>query len=157
VTGLRAITSFTGPYRFLSNFYPRLLTIDSVHYATAEHAFQAAKAVFPEDRTRIIQASTPGIAKRIGKSIQLRHGWEDVKIDVLKNILRAKFVKYAPMSTMINPLAKQLIDTYPADLVEGNTWHDNEWGNCTCPRCSNKAGQNLLGRLLMKVRLEIRG
>lgn len=30
------------------------------------------------------------------------------------------------------------------------------WGNCDCPRCSNKVGQNLLGKTLMKVREELR-
>lgn len=38
-----------------------------------------------------------------------------------------------------------------AELVEGNTWHDTFWGVC------NGKGQNHLGRILMRVRAELRG
>ena len=41
-----------------------------------------------------------------------------------------------------------------AVLVEGNTWHDNYWGCCTCSRCAGRRGRNNLGRLLMKLRAE---
>lgn len=37
------------------------------------------------------------------------------------------------------------------DIVENNTWHDNFWGVCTCPRCSER-GANVLGIILSKAR-----
>ena len=46
-----------------------------------------------------------------------------------------------------NPdIAKKVIETYPAELVEGNVWNDMTWGVC------NGKGENLLGKILMDVR-----
>jgi predicted NAD-dependent protein-ADP-ribosyltransferase YbiA (DUF1768 family) len=49
-----------------------------------------------------------------------------------------------------------LLDTGDEELVEGTTWHDNIWGNCSCPKCKNIPGQNRLGKLLMQIREEIK-
>lgn len=49
-------------------------------------------------------------------------------------------------------LAIQLQVTGDQELVEGNHWHDNIWGNCVCDRCVNIVGQNWLGQILMQVR-----
>lgn len=56
-----------------------------------------------------------------------------------------------------NPeIAEKLIATYPETLVEGNHWHDNTWGDCSCARCRDIPGKNLLGQILMTVRDELR-
>jgi len=41
----------------------------------------------------------------------------------------------------------QLVNTFPHDLVEGNTWHDYFYGVC------NGQGTNWLGRILMAERM----
>lgn len=46
-------------------------------------------------------------------------------------------------------LRQKLLDTGNARLIEGNTWGDMTWGMV------NGKGQNLLGKILEKVRLEI--
>jgi hypothetical protein len=54
-------------------------------------------------------------------------------------------------------LAHKLLETGDAVLIEGNYWHDNEWGDCRCKdrlECQAE-GQNLLGLELMRVRGEI--
>ena len=52
-----------------------------------------------------------------------------------------------------NPeLLQKLIDTGDEELVEGNTWHDNFWGNCTCEKCRDIPGENHLGKILMDIR-----
>ena len=43
----------------------------------------------------------------------------------MADILTAKFT-YNP------ELADKLVATTGRLLVEGNTWHDQTWGNCTC-------------------------
>jgi predicted NAD-dependent protein-ADP-ribosyltransferase YbiA (DUF1768 family) len=53
-------------------------------------------------------------------------------------------------------LAELLLATGEATLVEGNTWHDNDWGACTCEGCQAEPKHNLLGQLLMQVRSELR-
>ena len=61
--------------------------------------------------------------------------------------LRQKYAK--------DPLRQMLLDTGDAILIEGNFWHDNFFGSCTCPKCGNK-GQNNLGKLLMQIRDEMK-
>ena len=53
-------------------------------------------------------------------------------------------------------LADLLLETGDEYLEEGTTWHDNEWGNCSCPKCKNIEGKNILGQLLMKVRDDVK-
>ncbi len=65
----------------------------------------------------------------------------------MRKIVREKFIQ--------NPnLKKALISTGKATLVEGNYWHDNTWGNCTCEKCKNIPGKNYLGTILEDIRTE---
>jgi ribA/ribD-fused uncharacterized protein len=138
-----AISSFSGPHRFLSNFTPcSIVGEDGLAYKSVEHAYQAAKAINAADREKIRQAPTAGEAKRLGRQVECRSDWEAVKVGVMERLLRFKFS---------NPHFKALLlDTGERRLVEGNTWGDTVWGVC------GGKGQNKLGELLMKVRREIR-
>lgn len=135
------IDSFSGKYRFLSNFWPCEIEYEGIKYPSTEHAFQAAKTLDIEERKRIAQLDTPGKAKRAGKSVELRSDWESIKIGVMREILQLKFAD--------KKLAQQLLDTGDEELVEGNTWGDKFWGVC------DGEGQNYLGLLLMDVRTEL--
>lgn len=77
------ITSFDGEYRFLSNFYESIITYNEKTYTTVEHAYQASKAVNESDADRIRIASTPGLAKRIGREIEIRANWIDVRYPIM--------------------------------------------------------------------------
>jgi ribA/ribD-fused uncharacterized protein len=141
------ITQFSGMFHFLSNFSPANVKLDGKEYRTTEHAFQAAKTFDEKEREKISKAKTPGEAKRMGRKVKLRPDWNSVRIGVMEDLLRQKFSR---------PHHKKwLLDTGSKALVEGNTWHDNFWGNCTCSRCENKNGQNNLGMLLMKIRTDM--
>ena len=142
------IDKFENEYAFLSNFYPSPVQENGVTYPTIEHYFQAQKTTVPFERAAIVNAATPGQAKREGRRITLRKDWERVKDDVMLQGLRLKFA--------LPELAEKLIATGDAELIEGTTWHDNIWGNCSCPQCEDIPGQNKLGKLLMKVREEIK-
>jgi ribA/ribD-fused uncharacterized protein len=137
-----SIKSFTGQFAWLSNFYTSVILIDELTYPTVEHAFQAAKTLNLIEREAIRDARSPGVAKRMGRHVQLRTNWETIKFDVMKNCLRAKF--------SVEPLRQLLLDTDNAHLEEGNTWGDTCWGTV------NGHGANYLGRLLMEVRTELR-
>lgn len=140
---METIDSFTGEYRFLSNFYPCLIRYGGLLYPSVEHAYQAAKTDDVAARHDIRISATAGTAKRLGQRVQLRSGWETQKIVVMRELLREKFRGVE--------LAGKLIATGTACLVEGNTWNDHFWGVC------GMRGQNWLGRLLMEVRIEISG
>jgi len=88
---LNVIDLFTGRYAFLSNFYPSKIRLDGVVYPTAEHAFQAYKTDDLAQRMLIRQASTPKLAKRLGRQAPLRPDWERGKVEVMRQVLREKF------------------------------------------------------------------
>ena len=140
------IDFFDGEYAFLSNFYNASCIFEEKLYPTVEHAFQAAKSLDHAERDWIAAAGSPGLAKRLGRRINLRPDWEKVKFDVMEECLRSKFA---------DPVLKQkLLATGDEELVEGNYWHDNTWGNCSCERCKDVVGRNMLGNILMKLRTE---
>lgn len=142
------IKEFSGIHEFLSNFWHSPFIYEGIEYPTNEHFFQAMKTLDPTERMWIASAETPGIAKRRGRSCTLRSDWEQVKEEVMLTGLRIKF-NQPTLRTM-------LLMTGDQELVEGNWWHDNTWGNCSCERCKNIQGRNLLGELLMQVRNEIK-
>jgi ribA/ribD-fused uncharacterized protein len=156
------IPSFDGIHRFLSNFFPAKLTVtfdgldtttkaakyNTAKCANAEQAYQYAKAVFAHNyttATEILAAATPTDAKRLGRTkmgLDMA-AWDAKKDEVMLAIVRAKFAQ--------NPdLARKLLDTQDAYLEEGNTWGDTYWGTC------QGKGKNMLGKILMQVREEIR-
>lgn len=142
------INCFDGEFAFLSNFHPSMITDGNEWFPTVEHYFQAAKTETMEDYMKIAAALTPGQAKRLGRNVKLRSDWEEVKDQVMLEALRKKFA--------IPKLSEKLLATGDEELVEGNHWHDNTWGNCTCDQCKNIPGQNKLGKMLMQVREEIK-
>nr|WP_280519887.1 NADAR family protein [Rhizobium cremeum] len=136
---MAAIDEFRGDYRFLSNFYLSPFPWEGFTVASVEHAYQAAKAEDLAERKKIVFAKSPGLAKKLGNRVMLRADWDEVKIGVTRELLALKF---APRSS----LAKRLLATGNAHLVEGNHWGDQFWGVC------DGVGENHLGRLLVERR-----
>lgn len=137
------IDRFSGEFEFLSNFYPSPLNFRGGEYFSAEHAYQAAKAESVELRERIRLCGSPDEAKILGSAIPVRPGWTESRLEVMAEILAAKF---SPPS----PLAQPLLATGSRLLVEGNDWGDSFWGTV------EGRGENHLGRLLMEIRTVIR-
>ena len=73
----------------------------------------------------------------------LRADWEEVKVDVMYKAINAKF-------TQNEDLKKRLLATKDMELLEDSKW-DKFWG-------INKKdeGKNMLGKLLVKLRTELR-
>ena len=145
---MKTIGVFDGQYAFLSNFFERSIVFEGLTVKTNEHAFQMMKTNNLGERKMIAFAGTPGKSKRAGRNCTLRPDWEKVKSQVMLNVVRAKFMQHPD-------LAAKLIATGDAMLIEGNVWHDNTWGNCSCERCKGIQGKNLLGQILMQVRNEL--
>lgn len=136
------IDKFNGPYRFLSNFWPCNVTLDGVKYTSTEHAYQAAKTVNPAEREMVRIQSTSGKAKKAGKRVTLRADWDDVRVEIMRDLVMQKFEQ--------QPLKQLLLATENEELVEGNHWGDTFWGVC------NGIGENRLGKILMGVRQMIK-
>lgn len=142
------ISDFSKENFFLSNFYNAYLDYEGVVFCSTEAAFQAAKTLDIEERKKIARMS-PSESKKAGRKVALRSDWESVKDKVMYDVCVAKF-------TMNESLKERLLATGDEELVEGNEWHDNYWGNCTCDNCKDIPGRNQLGKTLMKVRADIR-
>lgn len=140
------IDSFTGDNRFLSNFYECYVSFEGLTYRSVEHAYVAAKTTDPILRLGIQGIDTAGKVKQFGRTIEIRHDWDNVKLAVMETLLREKFAQ--------NYFKNLLLKTDLQELVEGNSWHDRFWGVCRCGTCNNK-GENNLGKLLMKIRTEL--
>lgn len=141
------INDFRGKYRFLSNFHLAPVEWDGVVYSSTEHAYQAAKTVNFEERKAFL-GMTCAQAKKHGRKIVLRSDWEQIKEAVMRSLVRQKFYRHSELRV-------QLLATGDEQLIEGNWWHDNVWGSCTCEKCGDR-GQNLLGKILMQVRDDLK-
>lgn len=131
---MKMITSFGGDYRFLSNFWECEVPYDGYVYASSEHAYQAAKTLDPDQAQLIREARTPGVSKRLGAKADRRPDWDDIKIQIMGDILEAKF-RHNPY------LLERLDATKGCELVEGNTWGDNFWGRVSRGHWQKSSGQ----------------
>lgn len=84
----------------------------------------------------------PREAKKWGTTIPIRQDWEDVNLDIMRELTRKKFSHPS--------FAKKLLDTGDIVIEETNYWHDTFWGVC------NGIGENWLGKILMEVREELK-
>ena len=146
---VQPITSFAGEYSFLSNFYPCVIDLDGEAYPTVEHAFQAAKTENPDQRRSIRENQSAVAAKQRGKRVTLRPDWDQVRFGIMETLVRQKFTRYAD-------LREKLLATGDSELIEGNTWRDITWGAVWNQDKGRWVGQNYLGRILMKVRAELK-
>lgn len=140
---------FRDDFMFLSNFDLVDVEHEGIIYPSVEHAYQASKTLDIEKRKLVASNNSPFFAKNFGKNLDdLREDWDSVKLSIMLSLLRKKFVKGSIYAEM-------LLATEPMKLVEGNWWHDVWWGYCICKKCEGKS-QNYLGKLLMKVRKELK-
>lgn len=97
----------------------------------------------------LINKSEPSLGKmndcieEFNGTVKLRPDWEEIKIEVMKRGLYAKFTQ--------NPdLKKSLLGTGDREIIEDSPY-DSFWG------CGPKGdGQNQLGKLLMRLRSHLR-
>ena len=116
-------------------------------FPTNENFYQAMKTKDKNKRLEFIKM-TPAEAKAEGKWIEKSHmfreDWSEVKEEVMLYGLKQKFKhKY---------LRERLLETGDLIIEEGNSWGDVFWGICS----KTGEGKNKLGKLLMKVRSEIK-
>jgi len=147
------INSFTGRWRFLSNFYPVTIEHQGIKYPSVEHYYVALKIkndqqidgryiTYIDCREMIAKMTDAAKVKQFGKILKIRKDWDDVKLDVMLWGIREKFKN--------EDLRQLLMETGEEELVEGNWWGDKFWG------VSNGEGENHLGKILMRVREELR-
>ena len=128
----------------MSNFHAAQFEWEGMEWHNSEAAYQSAKSLDVNVRRKFALMTCPVKAKRSGRNIKLRRDWDDVKVQIMTDIVWCKFDQ--------NPNLQQLLlDTGEAYLSEGNTHGDNFWGACPV---GNPKGKNMLGKVLMVVRKE---
>jgi N-glycosidase YbiA len=138
------IPEFRGPTRWLSNFHMCEIHYNGMIFQSTEHAYQAAKCINSYDALLFTDSHmTCSEAKKKGMMVLLRPDWESVKLNVMYEVNNYKFNTH-------NDLKEKLLATGDAILQEGNSWGDTFWGIC------NGKGSNHLGRILMKIRDNLR-
>lgn len=136
-------------YGCFSNFAPFTVDYDGIQYKNSEAAWQAQKTLDPAQRIQF-QSLGPSEAKKLGRRVNLRPDWEEVKYGLMVDVCYAKFSQHYDIK-------QTLLSTGDEEIIENTTgWHDNIWGNCDCPKCITKVGRNLLGKALMEVRDKLR-
>lgn len=134
------ILGFQGDYRWLSNFAPVSIVYDDVVYPSVENAYVAAKTTDIASRVQL-ETCSPATAKSIGKTLVLRSHWEQLKVPLMYRFLCQKYNS--------DPYKTLLIGTVGQYIEETNGWQDRFWGVC------DGRGQNILGKLIMKIRDEL--
>jgi len=132
-------------HREFSNFAPFAIDLDRAHWASVEHYYQAQKFSDPDIRKAIRRAEKPAIAKNLAEKHKaaIRPDWDSVKDEVMYRAVSAKFAQHAE-------LRKLLLATGEEDIAESAPT-DYYWGIGR-----EGTGQNKLGRIMERIRAELR-
>ncbi|MEM6283930.1 MAG: NADAR family protein, partial [Chloroflexota bacterium] len=142
------IARFRDDYEFLSNFYPSPIEMDGMTYPTVEHAYQAAKTDNEAVRRKIAELAHPGAAKAAGRRLARPDNWFEINLQLMEDLVRQKFTAHAD-------LRNKLLATGDAELIEGNSWSDKFFGMTWDKNKNVLSGENHLGQILMRVRVEL--
>lgn len=132
-------------YGSFSNFSPHGVELKGRWWSTTEHYFQAQKFAGTAHEEAIQHARTPRQAADMGRDRQrpLRTDWEQVKDDTMRAAVRQKFTTH-------KDIQQTLLDTGDEEIVE-HAPSDYYWGIG-----ADGSGKNMLGRILMEVRDQLR-
>lgn len=147
---------FYGPEHYvLSNFSAFRLKWRGIDFDTSEHAYHFEK--FGNDslgdssesyhyvQRLILSARSAHEAFKLAEAhrVERRTDWDQIKVDVMRRILRAKAAQH-------EYVRRKLLETGDRALIE-DSWRDDYWG-----WGPNRDGQNMLGKLWMEIRAELR-
>jgi ribA/ribD-fused uncharacterized protein len=137
----------------LSNFSSFNLLWKGHTFPTSEHAYHWAKFAGYWDATnaagsiatQVLNAPSAHEAFKLAEGYKARRkpNWDYIKVDVMQDILREKVRQH-------DYVKRKLLSTGDRELVE-NSWRDDFWG-----WGPNQDGQNMLGKLWMGIRSELR-
>lgn len=133
------------PWGEFSNFSPYPIVLDGKRWPTSEHYFQAMKFAGTPHAEEIRKARKPSLAAEMGRDRRrpLRKDWESAKDNIMHRAVLAKFTQHADLKEL-------LLATGDAEIVEHSS-NDDYWADG-----GDGTGRNQLGRILMRVRAELR-
>lgn len=151
------ILAFYGYKSFLSNHYSCKIYVDGIIFNSVEQAMMYKKAMLFEDYTiakKLKSETFPPRCKKLGRRVSnfKESIWDDAKYNIVYKCVFNKFKQN-------KKLQRQLLNTADYDIVEAS--YDNVWGvgismNDTTIKDKSNWGENLLGKILMEVRDELK-
>jgi ribA/ribD-fused uncharacterized protein len=151
IDGLRGLDTasrvrfYEHDFYVLSNFSAFRITFEGQTFDTSEAAYHYQRFTKAHDRRAVQYAYSAHDAFRYAQDNKHRQrpDWDDVKVGVMRRILVAKAWQH-------EYVRRKLLATGDRELVE-DSWRDGFWG-----WGPNRNGQNVLGKLWMEVRAELR-
>jgi ribA/ribD-fused uncharacterized protein len=135
----------------LSNFSAFNLEWRGNRFPTSEHAYHWEKfknqgAYADRIAENIHFAKSAHDAFKLAENCRQhrRPDWDAVKVDIMRNILRAKVEQH-------EYVRRKLLATGDRELIE-DSWRDDFWG-----WGPHRNGKNMLGKLWLEIRSELRG
>lgn len=145
-------------YNVFSNFYPASFVEDGVKFKSNEQYMMYHKAITFKDKETaklILESKTPHECKKLGRSVKNYNDdvWSEIRYSIVRNGAMLKF-------SQNKHLGDVLLSTGDSILAEASLY-DNIWGIGLNKLGAEKVGmsgwngQNLLGKVLMEVRLKL--
>lgn len=129
----------SGTYGPFSNFAKFGFVLDGKKWDTTEHFYQAQKLIDPDFQEEVRKAKSAKESKAIAYKYPRRADWEQIKYEVMKKCLLAKFEQNLSLKEL-------LLSTGSEEIAEDSPW-DAIWG-----LGKDGKGKNLLGKALMEIR-----
>ena len=144
-----------------SNFYPCSFTEGGKVWKNSEQCFMAKKAEYFKDMEileEILKAETPEQAKKLGRKVKNfdAEKWSKVCFDKMYDAVYAKFSQNNGLKELLLSSdfeGKGFVEGSPFDAIWGVKM---DWRNPDIDNEKNWQGQNLLGKVLDKVREDLR-
>lgn len=145
----------------LSNFYPCHFQEGDWHWISSEQCFMAKKAEYFKDSEileEILKAETPDKAKKLGRKVKNfdAEKWSKVCFDKMYDAVYAKFSQNSDLKELLLSSdfeGKGFVEGSPFDAIWGVKM---DWRNPDIDNEENWQGHNLLGKVLNKVREDLR-
>ena len=139
------VYTLSGEYGILSNFYPQEIKFEGMTAVAPEALYQALKFEDPKYRRYVLAAKNPVEAKKRGRARQADYVDVPCRVAIMRTVLklRAQDAKFR----------ERLLSTGSQPIVERSAL-DQFWG--ARPQGNQLIGRNVLGRLLMELREQLR-
>lgn len=148
--------TFKGERDVLSNFFPCTLIWKGAEYPSAEHIYQAEKAVMnnrPDIAAEIVGTETALEAKKVGKKVYTKDNWEVENQQLMYKVLENKVNQLKVVrDTLLSKKDEMIVEAVPYDYLWGSGLTKTATRN-TDP--SKWPGKNMLGQMWMSIREEL--
>ena len=128
---------------WFSNFTLVPIELNNIVWPSVENYYQAVKTLDRNEQQKFITC-TPAEAKKLGRKIEIRKDWEQVKYRFMRKAVRQKFFSNKEQKRM-------LLQDPNIVFVEWNNWGDKIWG----VDYKTGFGNNALGIILTEIKIEL--